>query len=170
MGEEKGLALYRNKPLIDYVIEAMQPLCTDLFIISSHPGYTYTGITQLADRRTACGPAAGIETMLYHTDAELNLLAACDMPCMTPDVFHYLLTHRQQADICVPVLEERPEPLLGCYHSRCLDQWVMLLDDGYRKLSDFLTHFHTTFVDGRFVPGFPDVFTNMNTKNDLSSF
>ena len=43
MGTEKGLILYKNKPFVEHIIEAMNPLVDNIIIISNNKAYKSFG-------------------------------------------------------------------------------------------------------------------------------
>ena len=76
------------------------------------------------------GPLAGIVTALEQTDAELVVVAACDLISITPAAVSELLDAlTDDADAVIP-RSDRLEPLLAAYRRRCLDHLRNELDEG----------------------------------------
>lgn len=82
-GRDKGLILYKNKPLIEHVIATVNKQCRDIVISANRNIESYK---QLADKVISDaadayrGPLAGIAACLPHCQHERALVVACDMP------------------------------------------------------------------------------------------
>ena len=80
MGTEKGLILYKNKPFVEHIIEAMNPLVDNIIIISNNKAYKSFGFRCYEDLIKNTGPLAGIYTGLRYSKTENNLIVSCDVP------------------------------------------------------------------------------------------
>ena len=90
------------------------------------------GLDARPDRVAGQGPLAGIVTALEQTDAELVVVAACDLVSITPAAVSELLDAlTDDADAVIP-RSDRLEPLLAAYRRRCLDHLRNELDEGER--------------------------------------
>ena len=49
MGEDKGLVLLNGKPMIQYVVEALKEVVSDISIISNNASYNKFGIPVYSD-------------------------------------------------------------------------------------------------------------------------
>lgn len=85
-GGDKAAALFRGKPLIDHVAEALARQVADLVVV----GRTWTGLPFLADRpQGALGPLAGLNAALHHASAygyDGVISAGCDTLPILPDM------------------------------------------------------------------------------------
>lgn len=168
MGQDKGLVSFRGQPMISYVLSAVSELSADIRIITSNPDYSRFGCYLLSDLIPDIGPAGGVYTALKHADAELVLVVGCDMPLLSAKVFRELLNCSGTADIVVAGKDGRLEPLLAVYRRSCLNKWEQLLNDGYRKMSDFFQEFDTVIFDVNTMSLLnEDVFMNVNAPADL---
>lgn len=169
MGEEKGMILFHDKPLIQHVIEKVSEVVETIFIVTSNNAYTQFQRPLIEDHLKELGPAGGIDTALQHSTATHNLIVACDMPFIDSISLQYLMGESQQHEITVPVLNHYPEALLAVYSTSCYQQWHEAVEQGVLKLSDLLSMFATNFVDGnKMLLHNPLLFKNMNSKEDLS--
>ena len=170
MGEDKGLMLIRDKPLIQYVLDSLSQVTEQIFIVTSNQAYRKFGFPLLEDLKKDLGPAGAIDSVLHHSTAERNLVIACDMPFVDIVSMNYLLRESHEADITVPMYKNYPEALFGVYKTSCKEAWRLLIEEGILKLSDLLSHFETNFVDGdRMCESNKKLFQNMNTKDDLTN-
>lgn len=171
MGEEKGMMLFREKPLIQYVIENISEVVETIFIVTSNTVYTQFQLPLIEDHLKELGPAGGIDTVLQHSTATHNLVVACDMPFIDRNSLQYLINESKQHEITVPVLNQYPEALLAVYSTSCYQRWHDGIEEGTLKLSDLLTMFATKFVDGNMMQFHnPLLFKNMNSRQDLEDF
>ncbi len=85
-GGDKAAALFRGKPLIDHVAEALARQVANLVVV----GRTWTGLPFLADRpQGALGPLAGLNAALHHASAygyDGVISAGCDTLPILPDM------------------------------------------------------------------------------------
>jgi molybdopterin-guanine dinucleotide biosynthesis protein A len=76
----------------------------------------------IPDRQANLGPLAGIETALFETTADWNLIVACDMPGITVPVLRRILdeaaAHPDAACILPVSGQGLLEPLCAAYHKR----------------------------------------------------
>ncbi len=70
MGEDKGLVLLNGKPMIQYVIEALKGVVSDIIIISNNASYNKFGIPVYPDIIKDKGPVGGIFTGLHHSKTQ----------------------------------------------------------------------------------------------------
>lgn len=168
MGTDKGLMLFNEKPLIQYVIDAVQQVTTNIFIVTSNEAYAHFGFPLISDVKKGLGPAGAIDTILFHSVADTNLIIACDMPFIDADSIQYLIRQHQDKPITVPFYNQYPEALFALYDTCIYDTWHQLVQKGNLKLSDLLSSFETTFVNGnRMTESNRNLFKNMNTTDDL---
>jgi molybdopterin-guanine dinucleotide biosynthesis protein A len=60
MGEDKGFLLRNGKPFIQYSIDALTPLVSEIIIVSDHPKYDVFRLKRINDITKNSGPVAGI--------------------------------------------------------------------------------------------------------------
>lgn len=85
-GRDKGLLSYKNRPLIEHVINAVQQDTDDIIIsanrnISSYQSFGYPVISDASE--VYRGPMAGIAACIPHCQHEWVLVVPCDMPLLT---------------------------------------------------------------------------------------
>ncbi len=171
MGEEKGLVQFHGKPLIQYVIDAALMVCPTIFIVTSNNLYASFGFPLIEDIKKELGPAGAIDTVLQHSNAEKNVVLACDMPFILKDSLNFILNESMASVITVPIYKNYPEALLAVYNTSCKEEWHAQVENGILKLSDLLSHFATNFVDGnKMCESNKNLFKNMNSKEDLVAF
>jgi molybdenum cofactor guanylyltransferase len=121
MGRDKALLPYRGGALAEAVARVVELAAGSVTLVGDQERYRDLGFPVVPDAHPAAGPLGGILTALADTRAEWNLIAACDMPGLSPDFLRTLLEAAEQsgADALIPVGPSGlPEPLCAVY-SRC---------------------------------------------------
>lgn len=88
-GQDKGLVLYQNKPLIEHVVANVKPQVDDIVIsanrnLASYQRYADKVISD--EQNDYMGPLAGINACLPHCRHSLTLVVACDLPRLPDDL------------------------------------------------------------------------------------
>ncbi len=155
--------------MITLISKVLEPLVSNILIISSNPEYRFLGYPVYPDLLPDCGPAGGIYTGLFHSPTEKNLVLACDTPNLNTDFLQYLLLESERSLITVPVSADGIHPLCGFYSRTVLSEWKKKLQAGDRKMTEFLAHFNAKKMNltqqVRFDAGF--LLKNMNSREDL---
>ena len=134
MGTDKAFIEIDGRPLALRVADSLAAAgASDVFAVGGDlDRLRALGLDARPDRVAGQGPLAGIVTALEHTDAELIVVAACDLVGITPAAVRELLDAlTDDADAVIP-RSDRLEPLMAAYRSRCLDHLRNELDEGER--------------------------------------
>lgn len=87
-GVDKGLVLYRGRPLVEYVIGTMKPQCAGLLLSvnRSEEAYARYGIAMVRDAEAGFpGPLAGFAAALERIETDYLAVAPCDSPFLPAD-------------------------------------------------------------------------------------
>jgi molybdenum cofactor guanylyltransferase len=185
MGEDKALLQLGSRTLIEYVIEALQPVTTSVALIASRPEYHRFGLPLFADTNAGIGPLEAIRTALVNSPTPLVILAGCDMPFLSSDLFSLLLAIANEepsqtpdsrlrtpdSPLAVVPLNEagQPEPLCAVYATRALQTVTELIDSGVRKVSllfERLPCRWVSFAEIGHLENSACFFENLNTPQD----
>lgn len=169
MGCDKGLILFKGKPLIERIIEELQLLFETVFIVSNNAEYKRFGLEVIEDLIKDSGPAGGIHAALSHSQTQNVFVTSCDMPFISAAAAGFIISKSGDSQITLPVFEERVHPLFGVYSRSCLPLWKQLIDLKMVKLQQMITHFDLSKIMVDHEPLFNEVmFMNVNDKNDLN--
>jgi molybdenum cofactor guanylyltransferase len=91
MGRDKAWLEIAGRPLIDHVIEALKPVTSSLAIIANSDEYKRLGLPVYGDTNIGVGPLEAIRTALANSPTPYVVLAGCDMPFLTSELFSFLL-------------------------------------------------------------------------------
>ena len=171
MGTDKGLQELGGKPLIEYAIDVLSGLCSNLIISSSSEVYHTFGYQVVADEFPGIGPMGGIYSALRQSKTERNLVLSCDLPFVSKELLTYILDNSKGYQIVVPYEGNRHyEPLCGFYHISVLEQISNFIHKGNYKLPDLFEEISINkLVFGKEL-GFNHnhLFLNVNSASDLT--
>ena len=170
-GQDKGLVLLNNKPMIEYVIETLKPQVGKLLINAnrSHDKYSAYGFELISDELSGYqGPLAGMASSLNKIQTPYMLTVPCDSPFITNDLVKRLITalEAEDADISVAHNGERLQPVFCLMKKELLTSMKQFLDEGERKIDKWFNQHKMTIAD---FADIPETFDNLNTIEDIQS-
>jgi molybdopterin-guanine dinucleotide biosynthesis protein A len=176
MGQDKAWLRIEGVPMIELVIRALTPVTSTVAIIANRPEYGRLGLPVFADTNLGVGPMEAIRTALENSPTERVVLAGCDLPFVTPELFALLLESLGGPDdgywAAVPLDSEgRLEPLCAVYSTKALAAIAGLIDSGERKASAIYDRVKTRvvhFAEIEHLPGSSLFFRNVNTPEDFA--
>ena len=171
MGEDKGLVLLNGKPMIQYVIEALKEVVSDIIIISNNASYNKFRVPVYSDLIKDKGPVGGIYTGLYHSATELNFCISCDVPMISSDFILWLLKRSGNASITLPMYKDKIHQMIGVYSKQVLSNFKESTETEHLKLSQVNKDMACEIIDiEKEYANFDElIFSNINTKNELIS-
>lgn len=169
MGTDKALIRWKGQRLVDYLLEALQPVCDEI-LISTHLSQEYfEKYPVIADRHGQIGPLGGLESGLFHARHPRLIFASVDTPCLSTALFRYLLGKHESFDISLAAHGGINEPLIGIYEKKILPLVTAQILSGKHKPPALIRQSHWQEVDIH--PGLnfyhPDLFKNLNRQTDL---
>ena len=87
-GEDKGLQLFKDKPMASWVYQALSPHVRKVIINCNRNQSDYSKITTELSRDTISGfpgPLAGIISIMEASDADYFLISPCDTPLLNQE-------------------------------------------------------------------------------------
>jgi molybdopterin-guanine dinucleotide biosynthesis protein A len=137
-GRDKALLPFRGGALAQAVAQAVLQAAGSATLVGGPVCYAGLDYPRIPDLYPGEGPLGGILTVLRNTSADWNLIAACDMPHLDPELLRGLLKTAAEsgADALLPLGPEgRPEPLCALYRRWCLAPFATAFDAGVRKVT-----------------------------------
>lgn len=169
-GNDKGLIKLNNKPLIEHVIERLQPQASQILINANRnfDKYSHYG-TVISDSFTGFpGPLGGIHSGLVNAQTDWVGFVPCDSPLISDDlVERFCHAVNDESDIIVAHDGEHSQPVFTLYHKRVLPKLTAFLKRGDRKIILLYNDCHTDYVD---FSDSPQCFVNLNTPDELAQF
>ncbi|MDA3779161.1 MAG: molybdenum cofactor guanylyltransferase [Bacteroidales bacterium] len=171
MGQEKGLIKYKNKTLIEYVIESITPFCDNIIISSSNKEYKKLGLSIIEDEIPDCGPLGGIYSAMKNTNADNYLVVSCDLPFISQKLLKNMISICDEWDAIIPVdWNNRVQPLCACYGRSFLPNVQNAIKNGefkiIRALKDLDVNFFSIKENSSLFSSL--MFYNVNFPSDLN--
>lgn len=171
-GDDKGLKLFKGKPLIKHVITALKPQL-DTIIINSNRNievYQQFGYQVITDSvADFCGPLAGMLSAMQFIDDNYILTAPCDAPMISAQYRQRMMETllNEQADIAVASDGDRMQPVFSLIPTRLQEDLAQYLAQGDRKIDLWFEQYKLAVVD---FSDQTDSFINLNTLDDINQY
>jgi molybdopterin-guanine dinucleotide biosynthesis protein A len=177
MGVDKGLLEIVGEPMIVRVARLVEAVVGARAVVVGTPEkYRGLGLRAIADDWPGCGPLGGIATVLRASEADWNLIVACDLPYLTREWLEYLLQRARDSEAeavlpmnLTPENKRRAEPLCAAYHKGCEPTLRRALERGVRKVTDGVAELRVEVIEPKKWKGFDSdrlLFKNVNTPAD----
>ncbi len=174
LGQDKALARLAGVPMAKRVAQALLAVSGEIVLITNdlarHEGL---GIPMHRDLVPDLGPVGGVYTALCVTSTTWCLVVGCDYPLVTPASLTRVLDRaaRTRADVVVPRLDGRPQPLLAAYRRTCLPALEARVRGRQLKMVELFSDLQVDWLPMRDFLHAGDVersFHNVNTPEDLA--
>ena len=173
-GEDKTRVEIGGRPLYQIIWDKLEGKSDDIFLQTA-PDDEYDLPTS-EDLVPEGGPLGGIYSALTHAKHDWLFVSACDLPYLDPEIVDELYLRAEEGtDVVIPRWENGYlEPLTAIYNVNVLSRLEETLDDGTRKITDFLDQLDEVkevSVEGLIESGkIPhNCFYNVNTQDDLDN-
>ncbi|KAB1069169.1 molybdenum cofactor guanylyltransferase [Tamlana haliotis] len=135
MGSDKGFLNLNGKPFVQYSIDALEPLVSEIIIVSDHSEYDKFGYRRITDSIKNAGPVAGISAGLEASKTTFNLVLSCDIPLITTEVLEKLIQNtNNKHDIIQIESQGKSMPLIALYKKSCGSIFRKLVEENERRL------------------------------------
>ncbi|MCK4709943.1 MAG: molybdenum cofactor guanylyltransferase [Gammaproteobacteria bacterium] len=169
---DKGLLVWKNKMLINHVIDAIKTQLDHIIINANqhHEQYQQLNYELISDSiKGYKGPLSGIlSAMQYCEKAEYLLVLPCDCPTPPKNLFRQLaqtLNKNDQANIAIADDGSRLQPLFGLYKTSLLPELESALANEHNKVMKFIEDNNFVTVD---YSDQPETFRNFNRPEDMT--
>jgi molybdopterin-guanine dinucleotide biosynthesis protein A len=170
-GVDKGLQVFRGKPMVAHVIERFAPQVDELLINANRnpDAYARFGHRVVADEIEGfAGPLAGFERGLAHASGSLVITVPCDSPFLPLDLVGRLRAalERDKAELAVAKTGDQAHPVFSLMRRDVHASLREFLASGQRKIDKWygaLRVVEVSFDDEA------DAFLNINTREELAS-
>jgi len=170
-GEDKGLVVYRGRPLVAYALDALRMVSGTILINANRnlEKYAHFGYCVIEDLTESFdGPLAGLLSALRSAQTEYVLTAPCDCPHVDGALLGRLYDSMlaEEAELCAAFDGERLHPVFLIAQCRLADDLAAYLASGQRKMETWLKSHHLALAD---YSDHPEIFVNINTREELTN-
>lgn len=172
MGQDKAWIELDGEPLIKRVADVLAQVADEVIIVANDPRYAALGLQVVPDRFPDGGALGGIATGVASSSFDRVLVAACDMPFLSVEVWRVLLDHRYDGDVVIPKIGNELETLHALYARTCVAAMERALSAGKMRVISFFDEVRVHTIDERELRvADPTLrsFTNVNTPEELAS-
>lgn len=172
MGQDKAWIELDGEPLIKRVADVLAEVADEVIVVANDPKYERLGLRVVRDRWPEGGALGGIATGVGAAGHDAVLVAACDMPFLSADVWRLLLGHAGEADVVIPRIGGEYETLHAIYSRACLPQMTRSLAENRLRVISFFDAVTVKAIEEtelRAVDPTLRAFTNVNTPEELAT-
>ncbi|WP_373396081.1 molybdenum cofactor guanylyltransferase [Algoriphagus halophilus] len=136
MNTEKGLVEFQGKTFLQWILDAVTPLTSDITLVTKNAAYACYGLPIIPDVVEDQGPVGGIYTALVDSSSRYNLILSCDIPKITTEVLTSLIQFAigTDKDVCILSDGKHDYPLIGCYQKSLLPVFQNAIEQHHLKL------------------------------------
>lgn len=152
---DKGLIIWRGKPLIAHVCDSLQPQVEEILIscnrnVASYRSFATRTVTDSRDSYQ--GPLAGLEAASDIVRSQLLVVVCCDTPLLPHDLVSRLVTPLSKPCEDAPEISyahdgERAQYLCAAMRTTCLTSLPDFLNNGHRAVREWYRSRHAVAVD-----------------------
>lgn len=169
MGQDKGLMLFRDKPMISYILEKIDLIYLPVKIIANNNDYIQFGYDVVKDIIKDKGPIGGLLSAFHNTEADYVFLFACDMPFISIEAMQKVIAETEYDDVTVASVQNKINPLFAIYRTTLREETSKRISDDKLKMQDFIGNmrYKEVVIDDLIVNN-PTLLNNINSMYDLT--
>ncbi len=169
-GNDKGLIICANRPLIRFAIDALEPVVDEIVInanrnINTYEAFGHPVVSDQTD--TFDGPLAGILSVMKFCNSEYLLTIPCDCPLLTVEALSRMVDAARKSDHECYVAHDgqRLQPVVCLLSTQLLPSLSNYLQSGMRKIDSWFIQHNLATVD---YSDQVEIFRNVNTQDELA--
>ena len=167
--KNKALLKIGDQSIIERVIRALSKATERILLITNSPEeLEHLRLPMFGDIFPGSGSLGGIYTGLKVSKTHHNLVIACDMPFIGPHLLTFLIDHRKNYDVVVPITPDGHHPTCAIYSKGCIEPIEVQIKTGNLKIASFFPHVKINRIDMEALDPCYDsnMFFNINTGED----
>ena len=174
LGRNKALQIVDSKSLIQWVVDRVSMLSTEIIIVTADgeaiPCYSTLEVKSVADIYPEKGPLVGIYSGLMSASSSRAIAVGCDTPFLSVSLLKYMTQMCSVYDVVVPRMKSKLEPLCAVYSRNCSGSIQRLLEQDELRIDRLFGMVKVKYVEedeiNRFDPEHLSFF-NINSEGDL---
>lgn len=176
LGQRKALQTILGKTLIQWVIDRLALISTEIIIATAHgeeiPCSSPVPTRAVADIYPDRGPLAGMHSGLTASPCPRAIVVGCDTPFLSVGLLRHMTKISPSFDVVAPRVGHNVEPLCAVYSRNCLASIEALLAQNEMRITRLFALVRTRYVEedeiGYFDPEHLS-FVNTNSRIDLDA-
>jgi molybdopterin-guanine dinucleotide biosynthesis protein A len=174
LGQSKALQVIDGKSLIQWVVDRLAILSTEIIIATAHgeaiPCSSAVRIKTVADIYPGKGPLGGIYSGLISSSSSRAIVVGCDTPFLSVSLLEYMTQTLADCDVALPRIGEMVEPLCAVYSKNCVAPIQELLEQNEPRISKLFSMVKVKYIEADEINSFDPEhlsFFNINSQADL---
>jgi molybdopterin-guanine dinucleotide biosynthesis protein A len=174
LGQSKFLVTIGGKSLIQWVVDRLTVLSTEIIIATAHgqaiPCSSAARIRMVADIYPGKGPLGGIYSGLIASSSARAIVVGCDTPFLSAGLLEHMTQTSPAFDVVVPRIKDKVEPLCAVYSKNCVAHIQELLRQDELRIIELFPMVKVRYVEEDEIDSFDPEhlsFFNVNTQADL---
>ena len=172
MGTNKALLKINEKTNIERIADTLKPLFDDIILVTNNPeSYEFLGLKMVKDHYPGMGPLAGVHAGLTHSNYDVNVIIACDMPFVSGELAQTLVHLCSHYDAVIPVINGIQHPLFAVFKKEIAGEVSGSIEEGTLRMKHLLNRLQVLYVTEKELQSnshfdLEKVFFNMNHPNE----
>jgi molybdenum cofactor guanylyltransferase len=174
LGQDKRFLILGGKSCLQRVLDVYKVLFEEIVIVADEKDpFQSLGVRVVEDMIPGKATLGGLYTGLHHAGSDRVFAVAVDMPSLSVEAIRIVLEQAGQADIVIPDLNGKLQPMHAVYSKACLPYLKELVDASRLKVQELCAipelsvHRIPQSVFERVDPELRSFF-NINTPEDLA--
>jgi len=174
LGQSKALQVIGGKSLIQWVVDRLAILSTEIIIATAHgeaiPCSSAVRIRTVADIYPGKGPLVGIYSGLIASSSPRAIIVGCDTPFLSVGFLKHMTRISSTFDAVVPRIKNEVEPLCAVYSKSCLVHIQELVGQNELRIDRLFGMVKVRYVEEDEINSFDPEhlsFFNINNQGDL---
>jgi molybdopterin-guanine dinucleotide biosynthesis protein A len=156
MGEDKAGLAVGGEALGARIARELKAVCRQVTVLGREP---IEGCRSLLDEDEFQGPLRALSR--FEPESDFVFVCSCDLPLFRRDVVRRLREKIEDRQACIPVLNDRLQPLCALYRSDAIMEARKLDADGERRIMKWIATLDYNEVS------LGDEVRNVNTQEEL---
>jgi len=178
IGTDKALLLYKDKTLLQHVIDKVSNIFENSILISNNESiHNLYHIPVFSDIIRGIGPLGGLHAALTYATGDNVCIVPCDMPMLEAKMLTHLVTYKKEYGNIIYYEYGKPQPLIGIYSKsliQVIESIFLQLSNHNKEKSTKLRLLELTkyepfkIIEVTELDWYkPELFFNVNTLEDL---
>lgn len=181
MGTDKAALKLGDRSVLDMIAGELSRITAQVYIATGSVNRKdlNSKYIEVKDRYPGSGPLAGIQAGMLQSEADLYVVASCDIPLIRAELLSAMVQLIKMdldsgVQALVPQIKGQIHPLAAVYHHSIIDVLEAQLREDRRRVRDVLSKLSVRYItesDLETITGIPvaqieEMFMNMNETQD----
>lgn len=173
-GKHKAFLSLHQMTFLESIIHVLSDFSQLYLSVDDKNKFSHLSYPMIEDHHEHIGPIDGISSALMSIDTDYLFVTACDMPLITKEFTHYLISLLSKLEPDKDCLAFQDEdgflyPLGAIYSKRILPKMLAQIADGHYGMQSLLRSEKSVILPLKDTPFSKAILCNINTPEDYKS-